>query len=71
MAVSKRAQWQRYIDDALLKTEQVTMAAIHSIDGTRWATSKDFEVRLIIILSSFYSNHFFVGKSRADIENSC
>ena len=49
MAVSKRAQWQRYIDDALLKTEQVTMAAIHSIDGTRWATSKDFEVRQIVI----------------------
>ena len=47
MAVlSKKAKWQRYIDDALLLTEQVTMASIHGLDGTRWASSKDFEVML-------------------------
>ena len=41
---TKKSQWQRYIDDALLKTEQVSMAAIHGLDGTEWASSRDFQV---------------------------
>ena len=42
---NKKTQWQRYVDDALLMTQQVTMAAIHGLDGTRWATSENFNVR--------------------------
>ena len=43
--LTKKAMWQRYIDDALLLTEQVTMASIHGLDGNRWASTEDFEVR--------------------------
>ena len=43
-AVSKKAMWQRYIDDALMLTEQITMASIHGLDGVAWANSKELEV---------------------------
>ena len=36
--------WQRYIDDALMLTEQITMASIHGLDGVAWANSKELEV---------------------------
>lgn len=41
---SKKAQWQSYVDDALLMTGQVTQAAIHGVDGMRWASSPDLNV---------------------------
>lgn len=41
---SKKAQWQSYVDDALLMTGQVTQAAIHGVDGMRWASSPDLKV---------------------------
>ena len=47
-AVSKKAMWQRYIDDALMLTEQVTVASIHGLDGTVWACNKGFEVCIIM-----------------------
>ena len=43
---SKRARWQSYVDDALLKTGQVTEAAIHGLDGKRWASSPGLEVSM-------------------------
>ena len=36
--------WQSYVDDALMKTGQVSKAAIHALDGARWASSPDFKV---------------------------
>ena len=45
---TKKSQWQRYIDDALLKTDQVSMAAIHGLDGTEWASSRNFQVRELV-----------------------
>ncbi len=41
---SKLSKWQSYVDDALLKTGQVTEAAIYGLDGVKWAASKDFNV---------------------------
>ncbi len=41
---TKRTRWQSYVDDALLKTGQVKHAAIHGLDGLRWACSKNFQV---------------------------
>ena len=41
---TKRARWQSYVDDALLKTGQVNNAAIHGLDGLRWACSTNFQV---------------------------
>ena len=41
---SKRSKWQAYVDDALLKTGQVKSAAIHGLDGLKWACSKNFQV---------------------------
>ena len=43
--MGKKEQWQAYIDDGLLKTGMVTKAAIHGLDGTQWATSKEFQIR--------------------------
>lgn len=40
----KQAKWQAYVDDALLKTGQVTDAAIYGIDGVKWAASKNLNV---------------------------
>lgn len=54
MADSKKRQWQRYIDESLLKTNQVTNAAIYGLDGTQWATSKDFDVRKLSNLHVVY-----------------
>ena len=42
--VSKEEMWQAYVDDALLKTGQVTEAAIYGIDGVKWAASKKMSV---------------------------
>ena len=36
---SKRSRWQGYVDDGLLRTRQVSEAAIHGLDGKRWASS--------------------------------
>ena len=41
---SKQSRWQSYVDDALMKTGQVSKAAIHALDGARWASSPDFKV---------------------------
>jgi profilin len=43
-AQEPKDKWQRYIDDALLKTDQVSSAAIYGLDGTKWATSENFNV---------------------------
>lgn len=45
---SKRSQWQSYVDDALLKTGQVTEAAIHGLDGKRWASSPGLKVQVTV-----------------------
>ena len=41
---TKRARWQSYVDDALLKTGQVKHASIHGLDGLTWASTKNFQV---------------------------
>ena len=41
---SKRERWQGYVDDSLLKTGQVSEAAIHGLDGKRWASSPGLQV---------------------------
>ena len=48
---SKRSRWQSYVDDALMKTGQVSKAAIHALDGARWASSPDFKVHIVDQLS--------------------
>lgn len=42
--MGKREQWQAYVDDALIKTGLVCKAAIHGMDGTQWAASKNLQV---------------------------
>ena len=42
---SKKARWQAYVDDALLRTGQVSQAAIFGLDGVQWAASKNFQVK--------------------------
>ncbi len=37
--------WQPYVDDHLVKSGNVTKAAIVGHDGTTWATSQGFNVR--------------------------
>lgn len=44
--LSKQDKWQAYVDDALLKTGQVTDAAIYGIDGVKWAASKKLTVSI-------------------------
>lgn len=56
---SKRSRWQSYIDDALLKTGQISAAAIHGLDGKRWATSPGFEVS--------YARHSLTCSVAADL----
>ena len=46
---SKKVRWQAYVDDALLRTGQVSRAAIFGLDGVQWAASKDFQVCKISI----------------------
>ena len=41
---SKKVRWQAYVDDALMRTGQVTQAAIFGLDGVQWAASKNFQV---------------------------
>ena len=41
---SKREKWQSFVDDGLLKTGQVSEAAIHGLDGKRWASSPTLQV---------------------------
>jgi len=38
--------WQTYVDSNLIGTKQVTKAAIHGLDGVKWATSSGFTVNL-------------------------
>lgn len=52
---TKRSKWQAYIDDALLKTGQVKSAAIHGLDGLKWACSKNFQVSLICSLFNLHN----------------
>jgi profilin len=52
---SKKVRWQAYVDDALMRTGQVTQAAIYGLDGMQWAASRNFQVcnnSTIIILCS-------------------
>ena len=46
----QKAKWQAYVDDALLRTGQVSQAAIFGLEGTLWAASRDFQVGRHIIL---------------------
>ncbi len=57
--LSKKAMWQRYIDDALLLTEQITNASIHGLDGSRWASTKDFEVKNVFLTVAMEIIEFF------------
>lgn len=53
---SKLRKWQSYVDDALLKTGQVTEAAIYGLDGVKWAASKNSNVRAnVYFLTCKYS----------------
>ena len=40
--------WQKFVDDSLLGTGQVAKAAIHGIDGSRYAASAGFVVGFIL-----------------------
>lgn len=51
---SKEVKWQSFVDDALLKTGQVTEAAIFGLDGVKWATSKNFNVRCCLKLQKHW-----------------
>ena len=42
--VREDGAWQSYVDNCLLKTCQVTEAAIHGLDGAKWASSKNLNV---------------------------
>lgn len=59
MAVAKKKQWQRYIDDSLMKTNQVSMAAIHALDGTQWASSDELQVsgNEAELFTGYYGNY--------------
>ena len=46
---SKLSKWQCYVDDALLKTGQVTDAAIYGTDAVKWAVSKGFNVSMLLL----------------------
>ena len=78
---TKRSRWQAIVDDSLLKTNQVTQAAIYGLDGTRWASTSDLQVGLnhYFLLHSMQESWvggaeiircFYVGDSRADTQNS-
>ena len=41
---SANASWQSYVDDQLVGTGKVKLGAIHSQDGSVWATSAGFTV---------------------------
>lgn len=58
---SKLKGWQSYVDDALLKTEQVTEAAIYGLDGVKWAASKDFTVSVQHDYSIHTTGHMLVS----------
>ena len=38
--------WQSLVEETILGTSQVAKAAIHGLDGTRYAASSGFVVRL-------------------------
>ena len=44
---SKQAKWQAYIDDALMRTGQITEAAIYGVNGVKWAASKGLTVSIL------------------------
>lgn len=54
---SKKARWQAYVDDALLRTGQVSQAAIFGLDGVEWAASQDLQV-------GSYDHHSPLGISK-------
>ena len=54
---SKQSRWQSYVDDALMKTGQVSKAAIHALDGGRWASSPDFKVHKLLSINRLYADH--------------
>ncbi len=55
---SKETKWQAFVDDALMKTGQVTAAAIFGLDGVKWAATKNFNVQYFVS-SIFNSGHAF------------
>jgi profilin len=42
--------WQSFVDETILGTSQVAKAAIHGLDGTRFAASTGFVVRCYFFL---------------------
>ena len=54
---SKLEKWQSYVDDALMKTGQVTEAAIYGLDGVKWAASKDLDVGIMAWSETTYDPH--------------
>ena len=49
-------KWQRYIDEALILTGQVSEAAIHGLDGTRMASSPNLSVSVREFLTDKLTN---------------
>ena len=57
--------WQSFVDETILGTSQVAKAAIHGLDGTRYAASTGFVVRYYCIIellfcwfNVYYSTHY-------------
>ncbi len=46
--------WQGFVDETILGTSQVAKAAIHGLDGTRFAASTGFVVRCYFIVETFF-----------------
>ena len=46
--------WQSFVDETILGTSQVAKAAIHGLDGTRFAASTGFVVRCYFIVEKFF-----------------
>lgn len=60
--------WQQFIDDSLLGTSQVSKAAIHGLDGKRYASSADFvvsklssKVNKLFLLKTFFYRYRLLG----------
>ena len=60
---SDRMSWQNFVDESLLGTSQVARAAIHGLDGKRYASSAGFVVSVCwIVFYKFASWLCFSGK---------
>jgi profilin len=46
--------WQSFVDETILGTSQVAKAAIHGLDGTRYAASTGFVVRYYFIIELLF-----------------